>query len=86
MPVEAKVTLQNHPAWAPLEAYQAIQRSISQLRFLMPRPLRIKPFAQLYLKTLADYLNATASATRNHELGEIPEPAAVCQILKRFGS
>ncbi len=74
MPVEAKVTLQEViQQWAPLEAYQAIQRSMSQLKFLIPRATAdVKPFAQLYLKTLADYLNATASAARNHELGRNP--------------
>ncbi len=74
MPVEAKVTLQEViQQWAPFEAYEAIQRSISQLRFLLPRATPdVKPFAQLYLTTLSDYLNATASASRNHELGRNP--------------
>jgi hypothetical protein len=72
MPVEARVTLQEViRQWHPLEAYNALQRAINELSFLLPRATpELRPLAQLYLKTLLDYLRDSQAAAQPQQLGK----------------
>jgi hypothetical protein len=72
MPVEARVTLQEViRQWHPQEAYDALQRAIIELRFLIPRATpEWRPLAELYLKSLLDYLRASQAAAKLPQLGK----------------
>jgi len=72
MPVEARMTLQEViRQWSPSEANDALQRAVRELRFLVPRASpEMRPLAQLYLKTLLDYLSASQVARRQPQLGK----------------
>jgi hypothetical protein len=71
MPVDAKITLQEViRQWPPKDAFEALQRAIGSLKFLEPRATpEWRPLAQLYLKTLLDYLRDSQAATRDPMLG-----------------
>jgi hypothetical protein len=72
MPVEAKITLQEViRQWAPADVLEAVQRAIGGLKFLVPRATpELRPLAELYLKTLLDYLSATRTAGLERQLGK----------------
>jgi hypothetical protein len=72
MPVDAKITLQEViRQWPPHDAFDAVQRAISGLRFLAPRATpEVRPLVDLYLKTLLDYQSATQATERERPLGK----------------
>jgi len=76
MPVSAKVTLQEViQKWSPMDAFNAIQRTIGELRFLEPRATgEWRALSEVYLKTLLEYLKASQGAPRNEMLGRHGRP------------
>ncbi len=76
MPVEAKVTLQEViQKWQPKEAREALERTISGLRFLDQRATgEWHLLSQLYLKTLVQYLKDYQTAQREPMLGKHTPP------------
>jgi hypothetical protein len=74
MPVEARLTLQEViRQWSPREAYDALQRAVNELRFLLPRATPdVRPLTELYLNTLLDYLKASQEAGKLQQLGKYP--------------
>jgi hypothetical protein len=71
MPVAAKITLQEViRKWQPGDAFNALQRAVSGLKFLEPRATpEWRPLVQLYLKTLLEYLKDSQEAARAPMLG-----------------
>ncbi len=74
MPVAAKMTLQEViRQWPAQDAYNAVQRAVGGLRYLIPRATpEIRGLAESYLKTLSDYLNTSQNANVERELGMHP--------------
>jgi hypothetical protein len=71
MPVDAKITLQEViRQWPPRDALEALQRAGGGLKFLETRATpEWHPLAQLYLKTLLEYLKDSQAAMREPMLG-----------------
>jgi hypothetical protein len=80
MPVDAKVTLQEViQKWSHMDALNALQRTIGELRFLEPRATgEWRALSDLYLKTLLEYLKDSGAAQPyqmmgKHDLPYLPE-------------
>lgn len=72
LPVAARLTLQEAiQQWPPADAARAVQGAIGSLRYLAARATpELRLLADLYLKTLAGYLNESQAAERGPMLGK----------------
>jgi hypothetical protein len=72
LPVAARLTLQEAiRQWPPADAARAVQGAIGSLRYLAARATpELRLLADLYLRTLAGYLNESQAAERGPMLGK----------------